>query len=245
MFVVRSLIYMLWLIVTTVPWAVFVLVLSLFLKPYWLYRVCQGWLLMAIGGARWICGVRWRIQGIHHLPAPDSNQPIILCAKHQSTWETFALPLLMPRHLAFVFKQELLLIPFFGWAMSRLDMVHIDRKNTSKAWQKVVDQGQLLMSKGLWVIMFPEGTRTARGTQGKYKLGAARLALTTQASLVPIAITSGRCWPRRSFILRSGTIDISIGPPIAPHAGSAEVLMADAENWIETEMRRLDPHAYD
>ena len=58
-------------------------------------------------------------------------------AKHQSTWETFAFPVLMPHPLAYVFKRELLYIPFFGWAMARLDMIHIDRSKRTEAWNKV------------------------------------------------------------------------------------------------------------
>jgi 1-acyl-sn-glycerol-3-phosphate acyltransferase len=92
--------------------------------------------------------------------------------------------------------------------------------------------------------MFPEGTRTPRGQKGVYKSGAARLAITTGMPIVPIAVNSARCWPRRSFLVRPGVVDISIGTPI-PSAGRApEELMAEVEAWIETEMRRLDPDAY-
>jgi 1-acyl-sn-glycerol-3-phosphate acyltransferase len=100
------------------------------------------------------------------------------------------------------------------------------------------------LDQGVWVIMFPEGTRTPRGAQGAYKTGASRLAAATGTPLVPIAVTSARCWPRRSFLLRPGIIDVSIGPPIAPAGRDPDALMADVERWIEAEMRRLDPEAY-
>ena len=247
--IIRSGIYILWLMATVIPWAVCALVLSIIVRGPKLYWFCTGWLWLALWGARLICGVRWRLQGQHHLKLAQ-KQALILCPKHQSTWETFAFPVLMPQPLAYVFKQELLRIPFFGWAMARLDMIHINRQKSAQAWQKVVDQGQRFMAKGLWVIMFPEGTRTARGTKGKYKTGASRLALSTGAALVPIAVTSARCWPRRSFILKPGIIDVSIGPPISPLIGietpttSAEELMHQVEHWIETEMHKLDPSAY-
>ena len=68
-------------------------------------------------------------------------------------------------------------IPFFGWAMGRLDMIHIDRSKRAEAWAKVAEQGKrAACSSGHWVIMFPEGTRTPRGSQGAYKAGASRLA---------------------------------------------------------------------
>jgi 1-acyl-sn-glycerol-3-phosphate acyltransferase len=91
---------------------------------------------------------------------------VLLASKHQSTWETFAFPTLMSHPLAYVFKRELLAIPFFGWAMSRLDMIHIDRSQRTQAFNKVVEQGKRLLAQGIWIIMFPEGTRTPRGGEG-------------------------------------------------------------------------------
>jgi len=90
-------------------------------------------------------------------------------------------------------------IPFFGWCIGRLGMIHIDRKQRMNAWTKVAEQGQQLMDRGKWIIMFPEGTRIERGKKGNYKSGATRLAVATGAYIVPIAVTSARCWPRRSF----------------------------------------------
>jgi 1-acyl-sn-glycerol-3-phosphate acyltransferase len=209
-----------------------------------LYWMCVFWLRLAILGARYICGVRYQVQGMEHLPSQDRLAPVILLSKHQSTWETFAYPVLMAHPLCYVFKRELLFVPFFGWAMARLDMIHIDRSKRSQAWTKVAEQGAKLMARGHWVIMFPEGTRTPRGSRGVYKTGGTRLAIATGVPVVPIAVSSARCWPRRSFVLRPGTIDISIGAPISSTERDADVLMREVENWIEAEMRRLDPQAY-
>jgi len=100
------------------------------------------------------------------------------------------------------------------------------------------------MAQGNWVIMFPEGTRTPRGGKGTYKAGGTRLAVETGRPVVPIAVTSARCWPRKSFLLRPGMIDISIGKPMDSTGRTADSLMRDVEAWIEAEMRRLDPEAY-
>jgi 1-acyl-sn-glycerol-3-phosphate acyltransferase len=169
---------------------------------------------------------------------------VILCPKHQSTWETFAFPGFMSHPLAYVFKKELLRVPFFGWAMGRLDMVHIDRSKKKEAWNKVAEQGQALMDKGTWIIMFPEGTRLDLGERGNYKNGASRLAVATGASLVPIAVTSARCWPRRTFRMVPGVVEVSVGPPISAVGRRPDELMKEVESWIETEMHRLDPEAY-
>ena len=245
MIVVRSALYILFLLITLVPWALVAVVFSVFVRGAPMYWLCVGWLKLTIWGAKVICGVRYRITGMEHLPsAADVNASVVLAPKHQSTWETFAFPAIMPHPLAYVFKRELLWIPFFGWAIGRMDMIHIDRSRRSQAWAKVLAQGKRLMSQGNWVIMFPEGTRIPRGKAGDYKSGAARLAGTTGIPIVPIAVTSARCWPRKSWLLRPGLIEVSIGKPIAPGKRRPDDLMAEVEAWIEAEMRRLDPEAY-
>jgi len=241
----RSLLFVLWLTVTVVPWSLAALVLSIFVRGSRLYWPTMGWLRVAVWGARVICGVQYRVHGIEHLPtAADGQAAVLLAPKHQSTWETFALPALMPHPLAFVFKRELLYIPFFGWAMGRLDMIHIDRSKRSEAWKQVGTQGKRLFAQGVWVIMFPEGTRIERGQKGTYQTGASRLAIACGVPIVPIAATSAKCWPRKSFLLRPGVIDVSIGRPIPSAGRRPDELMREVETWIEAEMRRLDPEAY-
>jgi len=236
----RSLLFVLWMAATVIPWAVFSLVASIFIRGTPLFWFTTFWLRIAITGCRFICGVRYQVQGMENLP----DGPAILLPKHQSTWETFAFPTLMPRPLCYVFKRELLYIPFFGWAMARLDMVHIDRSKRTEAWSRVAEQGQRFMAQGNWVIMFPEGTRIARGQRGTYKTGGTRLAVATGAPVVPIAVNSARCWPRKSFLVRPGLVTVSIGKPIAPAGRQADELMREVEAWIEAEMRRIDPEAY-
>ncbi|MFM8866292.1 MAG: lysophospholipid acyltransferase family protein [Limnohabitans sp.] len=239
----RSVLHLLWMAVTVVPWALFVILVSYLVSSTTLYWICVGWLRTAVQGGTWILGIRNRVQGMENLPV-GSTDPAVLLVKHQSTWETFVMPTLMPHPLAYVFKRELLFVPFFGWAMARLDMIHIDRSQRSRAFAKVVQQGRRLMAQGVWVIMFPEGTRIARGEVGEYKTGGTRLAIAAGVPVIPIAVTSGRCWPRKAFIKRPGIVDISIGKPIPSEGRAAEELMAEVKGWIESEMRRLDPEAY-
>ena len=240
----RSGVFLLWLALTVVPWALMSLVASIFIRGSRLYWLTTAWLRLAIFGARVICGVRHRMSGLDNLAQADRARAVVLLPKHQSTWETFAFPCLMPHPLCYVFKRELLYIPFFGWAMGRLDMVHIDRSKRAEAWSRVAEQGRRHMANGNWVIMFPEGTRTPRGSQGVYKSGGTRLAVETGAAVLPIAVTSARCWPRKSFVLRPGVVDVSIGPLLESAGREHDELMREVEAWIEAEMRRLDPLAY-
>jgi 1-acyl-sn-glycerol-3-phosphate acyltransferase len=239
----RSVVHMVWMIVTVIPYALAIVVLAPFAKSVTLYGIARAWLAAVMHGLRVICGVRWRVHGREHLPH-GATSPAILLVKHQSTLETFLMPVLMPHPLAYVFKRELLYIPFFGWAIGRLDMVHIDRSQRAQAFNKVVDQGKRLLAQGVWVIMFPEGTRIPRGQAGNYKSGGSRLAVATGAPVIPIAVSSARCWPRKSFVKHPGMVDVSIGPPIPSEGRSADELMREVESWIEAEMRRLDPDAY-
>ena len=239
----RSLLHLLVMGVTVVPWAIVVIVVSPFVSSTRLWWMCAGWLRVAVKSGEWLLGIRTRVSGMANLPLGETA-PAILLVKHQSTWETFLLPTLMPHPLAFVFKKELLYVPFFGWAMGRLDMVHIDRSKRAQAFNKVVEQGRRLLAKGTWIIMFPEGTRITRGEVGQYKSGGTRLAIQTGAPVIPIAVTSGRCWPRKALIKRPGVVDVSIGAPIPSAGREPDEMMREVQAWIEAEMRRLDPEAY-
>jgi len=243
MALLRSALHALWMLLTVIPYALAIVLLSPFAKPYTLYRIARGWLEQVMRGLGAICGVRWRVHGMQNLPV-CATSPAILLVKHQSTLETFLMPVLMPHPLAYVFKRELLYVPFFGWAIGRLDMVHIDRSQRAQAFSKVVEQGRRLLAQGVWVIMFPEGTRIARGRAGAYKSGGTRLAVATGAPVIPIAVTSARCWPRKSMLKFPGVVDVSIGKPIPSAGRGADELMREVESWIESEMRRLDPDAY-
>lgn len=240
---IRSLVHLLFMAVTVIPWALAVLVAAPFLNSTQIYWMCARWLKLAVDGGTVILGIRNHIIGYENLPV-GSTAPAVLLVKHQSTWETFSMPALMPHPLAYVFKKELLYVPFFGWAMSRMDMIHIDRSKRAQAFNKVVEQGQRLLDQGTWVIMFPEGTRIERGQKGQYKSGGTRLAIATGAPVIPIAVTSAKCWPRKALIKRPGTVEFSIGKPIPSVGREPDELMREVENWIETEMRRLDPSAY-
>ena len=239
----RSVIHGLWMLVTVVPWAIMMLLASLGVSSVRMYWLAVGWLKIAIYGLRTLCGVKWRVTGMENLPV-GTTAPAVLLVKHQSTLETFLMPILMPHPLAYVFKRELLYVPFFGWAMARLDMIHIDRSQRAQAFNKVVEQGKRLLAQGIWIIMFPEGTRIPRGQAGNYKSGGTRLAVATGAPVIPVAVSSAKVWPRKAFIKRPGVVDVVIGKPIPSVGRQPEELMREVQAWIEAEMRRIDPEAY-
>lgn len=243
MALLRSILHALWMLVTVIPWGIVMVTASLWSTGEQMFWMAARWLGWQIDGARILMGIEVRVSGMENLPTGKSS-PAILLVKHQSTFETFLMPTIMPHPLAYVFKKELIHIPFFGWAIGRMDMIHIDRKQRAQAFNKVVEQGKRLLAQGIWVIMFPEGTRIPRGQKGTYKIGGTRLAVETGAPVIPIAVTSAKVWPRKAFIKHPGIVDVSIGKPIPSQGRKPDELMREVEAWIEAEMHRLDPDAY-
>lgn len=235
----RAIAFTLLQVVTVVPMGI-VCLLCAPLPRAVRYRVTVWWPRAMIWGAKVILGIEHRTIGTENYP----DGPVIVLSKHQSTWETMFYISHLPRELCFVFKRELLFLPFFGWGIWLLDMIHINRSKGRDAFEEVVTQGIRKLAEGRWIIMFPEGTRTKVGSQGRYKSGGARLAIRTGVPVLPIAMNSGDCWPRRAFLKKPGTVTVSIGPLIPSEGKDPEALMKEVETWIEAEMRRITPGAY-
>lgn len=236
---IRAVIYQVFLIVTVVPYALACMLWAP-LPLHQRYRLTVGWPRLAVWGAKTILGIRWQLKGAENFP----DGPAILLSKHQSAWETLFFPAYMPRELCFVYKKELHLIPFFGWGLALLRMIPIDRSKGRDAFEQVVRVGQQRINDGRWPILFPEGTRIAPGKTGRYKMGGALLASRTQTPIIPVAHNAGECWPRRAFIKKPGLITVSVGPLIYPDGLTPEQLNQKVQDWIESEMRVLNPERY-
>jgi 1-acyl-sn-glycerol-3-phosphate acyltransferase len=235
----RFALWFVWTLAAIIPLALLLIISSPFSGWRWLYRIANWWGLCAIYGMKWICGVHWRIKGLEHLPKTPT--PTIVLSKHQSTWETLAYLALSPTPLCFVYKKELHWLPFFGWAIASMKMIHIDRSQRSAAFKKIAEQGKRVVKENRWVILFPEGTRSARHKVGEYKSGGTRLAIETSAQVLPVAVSSAKCWPKGGFAAVPGTVQISIGQPISSHGQSPDRMLGEVKRWIEAEMLVLDP----
>ena len=211
------------------------LALAAFVLPYRIrYRVVMQWTFLNIWWLEVTCGLRYRVEGLENIP---ERATIVLC-KHQSTWET----LVLPRYFSpqtWVLKRELLRLPFFGWGLATLRPIAIDRAAGRTALDQVVEQGRRRLAEGIWVVVFPEGTRVAPGAQRRYRLGGAVLAEKTGQPVVPVAHNAGDYWPRRGFLKRPGTIRLVIGEPIESAGRSAVEINARAAEWIESTVRAL------
>ncbi len=221
--------------VITAPIFTMVAFLALPLNPITRNVLISGWARSMIWWLRITCNIRHEVSGLENLP----DTPSIILSKHQSAWETLAFQAIFPTQV-YVLKRELLWIPIFGWGLAMSSPIAIDRSAGREALKKLVSKGQHRLKQGLWVVIFPEGTRKAPGEKGKYQIGGAWLATHTQTQVVPVAHNAGRCWPKNSFIKKPGVIRIHIGKPIATADMKADAVNQQVEHWIESEMAVLD-----
>lgn len=236
----RSLLFLLFQLVVTPVYA-FGMVALFWIPRVPMYRIAASWCQFNLRGARWICGIRHRVEGAANIPpAGVDHPPHIVMSKHSSTWETLALTLFFPP-LAYVAKKELLSIPFFGWGFALASPITIDRRAGIDAMQQIATQGRERFAQGFWIVIYPEGTRIRAGNRAKYKTGGARLALNLGVAIVPVAHNAGWIWPKGVFGKRPGTVTISFGPPIRPDGKDPQTLTTEVETWIEAEVARLGP----
>jgi len=232
MLFLRSLLFYLGMWLVTIPAMLAPLLYPL--PPLRRYAVLSLWSKAVLWWLRVTCNVRFEVEGREHLPA----RPAVVLAKHQSTWETLAFQSIFPAQ-TWVLKRELLHIPLFGWGLAMCSPVAIDRAAGREALRQVIDQGKERLAQGFWLIIFPEGTRVAPGTKGRYAVGGAMLAEKAGAPVVPVAHNGGEHWPKGRFLKLPGTIRVVIGPVIEPAGRSAGEINAQAENWIEAQMARI------
>ena len=230
---VRCFLFHLFMAITTVVVATFAVLLIVFpLRTR--IRIIRVYGVINVHMLKWLCGVRWKIEGTENIP----EGPAIIFSKHQSTWETMALQLVFPPQ-TFVVKKELMRIPFFGWGLAVMKPIAIDRKAGRKAVEQVVEQGLDRLRRGIWVVIFPEGTRVPPGRRIRYRLGGAILAARSGLPVVPVAHNAGEFWRKGQFVLKPGTIRMVIGPPIPTDGRRPEEILADAEAWIESTMAKI------
>lgn len=204
------------------------------LAPLARYRIITQWSRLSVAAARVICGIRYRILGSEHIP----RDACVILANHQSAWETLAFQAIFPPQV-WVVKRELLWIPFFGWGLAMLSPIAIDRGAGARALRQTLEQGRQRLGQGFCIVIFPEGTRVAPGTQGSFHAGGAWLAIQAGVPVLPVAHDSGRLWGRNAFLKRPGLITVSIGPAIPTSGAEAEELMDRVERWIQNEVRRI------
>ena len=198
------------------------------------FRIISKWSVFNLWWLKVTCNLTYEVAGRENIP---TGAGIIMC-KHQSAWETLALQLIFPPQV-WVLKRELLWIPIYGWCLAAMQPIAIDRQSGVKAMRRVATAGRQRLNEGLWIVIFPEGTRVAPGVRGMYQAGGGLLAEQLQCPVIPVAHNSGYFWPRNSFCKWPGTIKMVIGPAIATQGKSAREITSAVEDWIEATVAGL------
>ncbi|NJM50632.1 MAG: 1-acyl-sn-glycerol-3-phosphate acyltransferase [Sphingomonadales bacterium] len=157
--------------------------------------------------ARWILGIEIKIDG--HIP----DKPVLFAIKHESMFETIDMHRFFD-YPAVVAKMQLARIPFWGFAARRYGMIFVDRDGGAQSLRKMLAQAKQAIIDERPIVIFPEGTRVDHGQRPALQSGFAGLYKMLRLPVVPIAVDSGKCIPRGSWIFHPGIIRYQIGQEI-------------------------------
>ncbi|MFN3580207.1 MAG: lysophospholipid acyltransferase family protein [Pseudomonas sp.] len=216
---------------TALIWGGLMLIIAPFLPYKWRYTLIVGWWSrLAIWLTSNLVGIRYEVIGRENIP----DQPGVILANHQSTWETFFLQQVF-RPQTQLIKKELLYVPFFGWAFALAKPIAIDRSNGRDSLKQLSRIGGQRLAEGIWILVFPEGTRMLPGTTVKFSRGGAALACANNAPVVPVAHNAGEFWPKVGWGKRPGIIKVMIGPALYPKGSDPRAIVElnkQTEAWI-------------
>ena len=195
--------------------------------------IASFWIINILKVLKHICGIDWALDGIDNIP----NKPFVIMANHQGPWESlFLQTLALPT--SSIIKKEILFIPFFGWAISRLKPIPINRKEKHSSMKKVISIGSQRIKDGYAVLIFPEGTRrNPKDGIGKFGNGGSVLAVNAGVPVVPICHNSGMYWKNKSFKKVAGKISVVIGKPI--RGIDAKENTKQAQIWVDKTYKEI------
>jgi 1-acyl-sn-glycerol-3-phosphate acyltransferase len=202
------------------------------------FAIARSWARILFWVLERLCGLKYVVEGRERIPSGNH----IVMSNHTSAWETVAQFLIFPPQV-WVLKRELLWIPFVGWGLKLLRPIAINRGEGHRAVNQVVDQGKARLADGLWIIIFPEGTRVVSGETRKFGVSGALLAIASGRSVVPLSHNAGTFWARRGFLKKPGTIRVVIGEPIESAGKNPRELNEEVKQAIEAGLARIASEA--
>jgi 1-acyl-sn-glycerol-3-phosphate acyltransferase len=198
------------------------------------FAIARCWARCLLWVLARLCGLKFTVEGRERIPEGAH----IVMSNHTSAWETIAQFVIFPPHV-WVLKRELLWIPFVGWGLKLLRPIAINRGQGHRAVNQVVEQGQARLKDGLWVIVFPEGTRVVAGETKKFGFSGALLATATGKLLVPLSHNAGRFWPRRGIVKQPGTVQVVIGEPITSVGKNPRQLTEEVRQAVDAGLAKI------
>ena len=195
--------------------------------------IASFWIINILKLIKHLCGIDWVVDGYDNIP----DQPFVIMANHQGPWESLFLQTLM-LPTSSIIKKEILFIPFFGWAISRLKPIPINRREKHTSMKKIISIGGERIKNGYAILIFPEGTRrNPKDGIGKFGNGGSVLAVNTEVSVVPICHNSGMYWKNKSFKKVAGKISVVIGEPIS--GTNAKEITKQAQIWVDKTYKEI------
>jgi 1-acyl-sn-glycerol-3-phosphate acyltransferase len=233
MLLIRSLFFTAFMMVSALAFGGFMTLC--FWSPYHTqFAIARTWARLQFWLLKKVCGLAFTVEGRERIPAGNH----IVMSNHTSAWETIAQFLIFPPQV-WVLKRELLWIPLIGWGLKLLRPISINRGAGHRAVNQVIEQGKERLADGLWIIIFPEGTRVVAGETRKYGVSGALLATETGKFVVPLSHNAADFWVRRGIIKKPGTIHVVIGEPIASSGKDARELNDEVRRSIEAGLARI------
>ena len=175
------------------------------------------------------CGIKVEVIGQENLP----TEPCVIVSNHQGQWETYSMQYLF-HPMCTLLKKELLYIPLWGWAMKMLNPIAINRSKPKEAILQTLEEGSNRLKNGMYVLLFPEGTRVKAGMVGKYARSSFELAKRNGVMVLPLCHNSGDCWPAHKFIKKPGKIKLIIGEPF--YVEDSRQSASDVRKWVEKKL---------
>ena len=210
-----------------------ILVAYPFVSAKILSKIASFWISFILKLLRFLCGLDWEVKGLSNIP----NSPVIVISNHQGQWESLYLQTLI-HPISSIIKQELLLIPFFGWALAFMRPIPINRKNKFQSLRKVIDEANKRLNDGSSVLIFPEGTRIKpENGIAEFSNSCGLLSVKNNIPILPICHNSGKFWVNKKFIKKSGLINVRIGPLFK--GDDPKVLTNEVKAWMEKEYQKI------
>ena len=210
-----------------------ILVAYPFVSAKILSKIASFWISFILKLLRFLCSLDWEVEGLSNIP----NSPVIVISNHQGQWESLYLQTLI-HPISSIIKEELLWIPFFGWALAFMGPIPINRKNKFQSLRKVIDEANKRLNDGSSVLIFPEGTRIKpEDGIAEFSNSCGLLSVKNNIPILPICHNSGKFWENKKFIKKSGLINVRIGPLFK--GDDPKVLTNEVKAWMEKEYQKI------